>query len=142
MPVTLSYDLRDVSDNDRTYVRSMLERFHWRRLGGSVFRYDGVLNDADGTLYEDWLNHIVPSLMFFRAFLLSRNITLRFFTIDVSSTSFVDWSDPTLLYGNAPNPSTNISFNQPTNEQSSINLIRQFIDQTTVTLRPLDAGQG
>jgi hypothetical protein len=37
MPVTVSYDLADADYNDRNYVRSMFERFGWKRLGGSVF---------------------------------------------------------------------------------------------------------
>jgi hypothetical protein len=40
MPITLSYDLQTDDANHRTYIRSMFERFGWRRLGGSVFRYE------------------------------------------------------------------------------------------------------
>lgn len=70
-----------------------LERLHWRRLGGSVFRYDGV-SQADGTLHEDWLNHIAPSLMFPQSFLVARGITLKFLTVDASSIRFLDHSMP------------------------------------------------
>lgn len=70
-----------------------LERLHWRRLGGSVFRYDGV-SQADGTLHEDWLNHIAPSLMFPQSFLIARGITLKFLTVDASSIRFLDHSMP------------------------------------------------
>jgi hypothetical protein len=102
MPVTVSYDLSAVQDaNDRNYIRSMFERFNWRRMGGSVFRYDGV-DQPGGGKYEDWLNHVVPALMFMRSFLINKNIQLRFFTIDAASVSFLDHSDPAVLLGTAP----------------------------------------
>jgi|SRR5579883_1573882 len=122
--------------NDRTYIRSMLERFHWRRLGGSVFRYDGVTNEMDGTLYEDWLNHVVPAIMFLRSFLISRGITLRFFTLDASSTSFIDQSDPALLYGQEPQRGPDIDLANPTNLQSSEGTIRAFVDATITATNP------
>jgi len=93
MPLTLSYDLADVVDqNDRTYIRSAMERFRWRRMGGSVFRYEGV-DDGGGVIIEDWLNHVIPSLMFFRSFIARKKITLKFFTLDAHGTTFVDHSD-------------------------------------------------
>jgi hypothetical protein len=33
MPITVSYDLTAVDTNERTYIRSMFERFGWKRLG-------------------------------------------------------------------------------------------------------------
>ncbi len=136
MPIIVSYDLTDVDNNNRNYIRSMLERFHWRRLGGSVFRYDGIVNQTDGTQYEDWLNHVIPSLMFLRSFLISRNITLRFFTVDASSTSFLDHSDLGQLYGTAPQRGSDLLFATPTNSQSSENAIRACVEaaiQATAT---------
>src|SRR5277367_2928321 len=73
MPVTLSYDVTNLDNNERNYIRSMLERFHWQRLGGSVFRYDGV-EQADGSVLEDWLNHVAPALMFLRSYALQHGI--------------------------------------------------------------------
>jgi hypothetical protein len=136
MPIIVSYDLTNVDNNDRNYVRSMLERFHWRRLGGSVFRYDGIVNEADGTPFEDWLNHVIPALMFLRSFLISRNITLRFFTVDASSTSFLDHSDPAQLYGNAPQTGAQLDFAVPTNVQSSEATIRAFVEAGIAATAP------
>ena len=130
MPVTLSYDVTNIDNNARNYIRSMLERFHWQRLGGSVFRYDGV-EQADGTRYEDWLNHIAPSLMFLRAFLLNRRIALRFLTVDASSISFLDHSDPSIQLGTTPQSGRQVELASPSNDQSSERTIRDFLDAAT-----------
>ena len=127
MPVTLSYDVTNIDNNDRTYIRSMLERFHFKRLGGSVFRYSGIV-DANGNTQEDWLNHVVPALMFFRSFVVAHNITLKFFTVDASSISMLDHSDPGSPYGAAPTNGAALSLNTPSNVQSSEQTIRGFID--------------
>lgn len=126
MPITISYDVATNDNNLRNYIRSMLERFHWKRLGGSVFRYDGIEND--GVLYEDWLNHVVPSLMFLRSFVLSRGITLKFFTLDASSVSFLDFSEPDIPLGTSPQAGGNLTFAEPGNNQSSVATIRGFMD--------------
>lgn len=127
MPITISYDLVTTDNNHRSYIRSMLERFHWRRLGGSVFRYDGV-EDVNGELQEDWLNHVAPALMFMRSYALNHNVTLRFFTLDAQSVAFVDHSDPGLPFGAQPVDGATVVFANPTNEQSSQERIRNFID--------------
>jgi hypothetical protein len=79
MAITLSYDLSDADSNQRNYIRSMLERFRWRRLGGSVFRYEG--RDIDGKSQEDWLNDVIPALMFLRSYAVKKEITFKFFTL-------------------------------------------------------------
>src|SRR6266849_1695750 len=88
MPITVSYDLSDADTNERNYIRSMFERFGWKRLGGSVFRYEG-----DG-YEEDWLNEVIPALMIFRSYILAKDIDLRFFTLDTNSVTHIDFSDP------------------------------------------------
>jgi hypothetical protein len=105
----------------------MFERFHFKRLGGSVFRYNGIESD-EGDYFEDWLNHVAPAIMFFRSFILSKGITLKFFTIDASSVSMLDHSDPSALYGASLENGSNLSLAQPTNPQSSEKVIRDFID--------------
>lgn len=130
MPVTVTYDLANATTNQRTYFRSMLERFHWHRIGGSVFRYDGE-PQVDGTREEDWLNHVVPALMFLRAYALNNGITLRFFTLDASSVAFVDHSDPDVLLGRQPQTGPDLPLTQPTNAQSSEQTIRNFVDAAT-----------
>ena len=113
----------------------MLERFYWKRIGGSVFRYEGILQ-SDETRYEDWLNHVAPSLMFLRSYLLQHNITLRFFTVDAASSSFLDHSDPSTLLGSNPKRGAEVILAEPTNTQSSVRTIIYFIDagiQATAT---------
>ncbi len=130
MPVTISYDLVTQDGNDRSYIRSMLERFHWRRLGGSVFRYDGV-EDTNGDLHEDWLNHVAPALMFMRSYALNHGVTFRFFTLDAQSVAFIDHSDAGLPFGTQPQAGPNVNLIAPTNVQSSEQRIRDFIDAST-----------
>src|SRR5438105_4303368 len=86
MPVTLSYDLTDATTNQRNYVRSMFERFGWKRLGGSVLRYDGRKLKGHG-LVEDWLNDVVPAIMFFRSYVMMHAIDLKRFTLDTMSVA-------------------------------------------------------
>jgi hypothetical protein len=122
MPITLSYDLRNAEPNQRTYLRSMLERFGWRRLGGSTFRYPA------GNEEEDWLNDVIPSLMFFRSYLIRHQIFLRFFTLDTHSVIHLDHSDEENLVGDLPMVGEHLELRPPTNPQSSERLIRRFVD--------------
>lgn len=128
----ISYDITDVNNNNRNYIRSMLERFHWQRLGGSVFRYEGTL--INGRLYEDWLNHVAPSLMFLRSFLLLHNISLRFLTVDASSTAFLDHSDPGVPLGTSVQQGEDLDLAEPTNTQSSVIGIRDFVTASVRTI--------
>lgn len=139
MPVTISYDLTQVGNNDHTYLRSMFERFNWRRIGGSVFRYSGV--EVNGSAYEDWLNHVAPALMFMRSFVIRRGISLKAFTIDASSVSFLDHSDATALLGTAPMNGTNVPLVNPTNTQCPEQTARAFVD-AAISAVPVATGQG
>ncbi|WP_146849028.1 hypothetical protein [Brevifollis gellanilyticus] len=126
--LTLSFDLADATPNDRNYLRSMFERFGWKRLGGSVFRYKDENND-------DWLNRVVPSIMFFRSFIVERDIHLKFFTIDANSTSFLDHSDEAIPLGVPPETGAGVQLEEPTNNQSSVGTIRDFIDAASNATR-------
>lgn len=127
MPVTVSYDFKNAKPNDRTYLRSMLERFGWQRLGGSVFRYphSAVRDSSSG---EDWLNAVVPALMFFRSFVLERRLTLTRFTVDASSVSFLDLSDPKAKLGKPVAKGSSLPLVDPTNKQSAEKKLRSFVD--------------
>jgi len=122
MPITVSYDLSDADTNERNYIRSMFERFGWKRLGGSVFRYEG-----DG-YEEDWLNEVIPALMIFRSYILAKDIDLRFFTLDTNSVTHIDFSDPDTPLGIAPEKGDDVTLHEPTNNQSSEKRIRRGID--------------
>ena len=125
MPITVSYDITDADTNQRNYIRSMFERFGWKRLGGSVFRYQV----PEGQEEEDWLNDVVPALMLFRSYVLAKNIKIRFFTLDTSSVTHIDHTDPESHLGFAPASVENTYLYDPTNVQSSEKRIRRGIDQ-------------
>ena len=126
MPVTISYDLQTPYGNHGSYLRSMFERFGWERLGGSVLRYNG--RQIGNRFYDDWLNDIAPSITFFRAYIVQHNLTLKFLTIDCISTSFLDFSDLQAPLGNPPETGLNLTMRPPTNEQSAVGTIRDFVD--------------
>lgn len=121
MPITVSYDLRTPDANHRNYIRSMFERFGWRRLGGSVFRYAKKRGE------EDWLNDVVPSIMFFRSYVVANDIEVRFFTLDTQSVAHIDFSDARTRLGNQPVTGTDLNLVQPGNRQSSARAIRAFV---------------
>jgi hypothetical protein len=127
MPLTLSYDLAGAPANRHNYLRSMLERFGWKRLGGSVFRYSGRNSKTVG-LHEDWLNDVAPSLMFFRSYIPHHDLRLKRFTIDAQGVSFVDHSDPTARVGRPLVSGTKMKFITPTNNASAVQTLRDFLD--------------
>jgi hypothetical protein len=135
MPLTLTYDISNDCNNHRTYIRSSLERFGWERRGGSVFRYRGRII-ADGSFYEDWLNDIAPSIMFLRSYVLQHKLHLSFLTIDASSTSFLDFTDQGLPLGHPPYTGAQLNLVQPTNPQSSVQALRDFVDAATAAGAP------
>lgn len=126
MAVTVSYDLSAVPAQQRNYIRSMFERFGWKRLGGSVFRYSG--RKINGRVTEDWLNDVIPSLMFFRSYVLKNQIDLKFFTLDSASVCFLDFSDPALTLGRMPQDGPGLTLSTPTNTQSAASKLREFVD--------------
>ena len=123
MPITISYDLRTDNNNHRNYVRSMFERFSWTRLGGSVLRY----NWQDENGQEDWLNDVIPSLMIFRSYCIAHNINIVYFTLDTSSVTRIDASDPDAVVGAIPLNGDEVLLVTPTNNQSSEERIRRSI---------------
>jgi hypothetical protein len=122
MPVTLSYDLGNITPAQRNYVRSMFERFGWTRLGGSVLRYQGRKITNQG-LVEDWLNDVVPAIMLFRSYALSHAIELTRFTVDATSVARVEPG-----YGRRPRIGAALALKNPTNRQSSAQALRTFVD--------------
>jgi hypothetical protein len=85
MPVLLTYELEGAETSEHNRLQSLFERLGWENLGGSSYRYPR-LGTRDQPV-EDWLNHIVPALMLFRAFLLKSPCALKQFTLDVQSSS-------------------------------------------------------
>jgi hypothetical protein len=97
MPVLLTYDLEGAEPAEFNRLQSMFERLGWEKLGGSSYRYPR-LGTTDQPV-EDWLNHVVPALMLFRAFAIKSPSELRQFTLDVQSSSGYQKSTK---FGSAP----------------------------------------
>jgi len=135
MPITLSYDLAGVPSNRRNYLRSMLERFGWKRLGGSVFRYSGR-TAKNVALQEDWLNDVAPSLMFFRSYVRRHKLSLTRFTIDAQGVSFLDLSDSSAPVGRPIISGKKMRFIEPTNRASAVQTLRDFIDNAEEAAAP------
>lgn len=86
MAVVITFDLTKYNQNDHNRLKAMFERFGWENLGGTAYRYPKLgTNDQP---VEDWLNHVIPALMMFRAYLTNHpEVVLERFTIDTASSS-------------------------------------------------------
>jgi hypothetical protein len=97
MPVLLTYDFEGASTIEFNRLQCMFERLGWENLGGSSYRYPR-LGTSDQPV-EDWLNHVVPALMLFRAFAINSASELKQFTLDIQSSSGYQHST---TFGSAP----------------------------------------
>jgi hypothetical protein len=66
--------------------------------------------------------------MFLRSYILKNDIEIKFFTLDTNSISMIDNSDPALTLGMPPTSGQNLALEEPTNQQSSVKTIRDFVD--------------
>ena len=85
MPITLTFDIDQASfhdNNDRTRIIANFERFGWEHVGGSNWRYPALGTD---NISEDWFNHVIPALMYFRSLVEHANLDVYNFTIDAHS---------------------------------------------------------
>lgn len=86
MPIVCTFDLTNFSPNDHNRIRAGFERLGWENLGGTAYRYPRLGTDHQPV--EDWLNHVVPALMLFRAYLRTHpTVELTKFTLDAHSSS-------------------------------------------------------
>jgi len=136
MPITLTYDIaksvaaeKNANSRDHAYIRSALERFHWRKIGKSVFLYAG---SQDGR--EDWLNHVVPALMFLRAYVVKNEMTLNSFTVQAHSLSWIE--TPGVPSGEE------LEFATPSDPQSSERDLRAFVNSCTAAAPRLGGRRG
>jgi hypothetical protein len=85
MPVTLTFDIvqNSIKDpNDRTRLIVMFRRLGWEHIGGSSWRYPALGSEHPS---EDWFNHVVPALMYFRSLVQAKELKVSKFTIDAHS---------------------------------------------------------
>ena len=85
MAIVVTFDLDQATDNnDRNRIRVAFQRLGWESVGGSAFRYPRIGDDHPS---EDWFNHVIPALMYFRSLVLKREITVTRFSIDTNSSA-------------------------------------------------------
>lgn len=85
MPITITYDIdeKSITDvNDRTRITLCFRRLGWEHIGGSAWRYPSLGTE---NVSEDWFNHVIPALMYFRSLVCHANLSVYNFTIDAHS---------------------------------------------------------
>lgn len=85
MPVTVTFDIDEASvtdANDRNRILACFTRLGWERVGGSAWRYPAL---GTQNVSEDWMNHVVPALMYLRSIACHANLDVYSFTIDAHS---------------------------------------------------------
>ncbi|WP_134943481.1 hypothetical protein [Pseudomonas syringae] len=85
MPVTITFDIEDASVkdvNDRGRIYAAFQRLGWENIGGSAWRYPAL---GTANVSEDWFNHVIPALMYFRSVTEHAGINVYNFTIDAHS---------------------------------------------------------
>lgn len=117
MPITFTFDLKKSAEdtNAHAYLYSAIERFGWRHVGESAFVYTG----------KDWLNEVIPALMFFRAFVAARQNELTSFTIQ--SSSFSTESEV--------HTAEDLALKTPTNPQCHADDLRRFVSDCSKAIR-------
>lgn len=86
MPITFSFYIEQASiddTNDRTRIELCFRRFGWEHIGGSSWRYPALGTGTHPS--EDWFNHVVPALMYFRSIVEHGGMNVTKFTIDAHS---------------------------------------------------------
>lgn len=86
MPISLTFDIEQSSindANDRTRIELAFRRFGWEHIGGSSWRYPALGTSEHPS--EDWFNHVVPALMYFRSLVEHSGMNVTSFTLDAHS---------------------------------------------------------
>ena len=89
-----------------------------------MFRYDGRRIRGHG-LVEDWLNDVVPAIMFFRSYVMRHAIDVQRFTLDTMSVARLEPG-----YGRRIRTGATLELKEPTNHQASVQSLRDFVDDT------------
>jgi hypothetical protein len=86
MPITLSFDVEQASvqdPNDRMRIELAFRRLGWEHVGGSSWRYPALGTNEHPS--EDWFNHVIPALMYFRSIVSHSGMNVTKFTLDAHS---------------------------------------------------------
>ncbi|MGU3577083.1 hypothetical protein ACLBWZ_16330 [Brucellaceae bacterium C25G] len=87
MPITFTFDIEEDSiddKNDRARITACFRRLGWESLGGSAWRYP-ELGGGGEHASEDWFNHVIPALMYFRSLVEHSRMRVTQFTLDAHS---------------------------------------------------------
>lgn len=85
MPITITFDIENASvrdSNDRTRIYAAFQRLGWENIGGSAWRYPALGSE---NVSEDWFNHVIPALMYFRSMVQHASLNVTSFTVDAHS---------------------------------------------------------
>jgi len=138
MPVTLTFDIleKTVKDpNDRTRLIVMFRRLGWEHIGGSSWRYPAIGSEHPS---EDWFNHVIPALMYFRSLVKAKGIQVTKFTLDAHSEAGYRMT-PNKVVGQAINSGKEIEtyetgLKKEYDDKLSGDRLRKFIDDCAKSL--------
>jgi hypothetical protein len=136
MPITFSFDIEQASitdPNDRGRINACFERLGWEHLGGSSWRYPALGNERG---LEDWFNHVVPALMYFRSLAVHARLLVSKFSIDAhSETGYRGDGVSPLVYSIVPAASINMAATSSTYGAAlSDERLRTFIQSSSDNL--------
>jgi hypothetical protein len=123
MPIMFSYNLVSATTDQQNRVQSLFQRFGWENVGGSCYRYPPL---RQRPAVEDWLNHVVPALMLFRAFVLKQDLQVNKYSLDAHSSTGHSES-----VANRIADVSEIQFSQPSNQQFGATKLREWLEGTT-----------
>lgn len=136
MPITVTFDIDDNSvrdSNDRSRIYTCFARLGWEHVGGSAWRYPALGTE---NVSEDWMNHVIPALMYLRSIACHANLDVYKFTIDAhSEAGHRGRTTPAL--GNPIQQAGNISMYQVTSKTGSSlseSRLREFIQSCADSL--------
>ena len=86
MPVNFSFKLKGAS-SDQDQLGVFFERLGWERLDTRSFRYPRLIHQPGEAPLEDWFNHVIPALMLFRCYVLTRHLVVEDLTLDARTST-------------------------------------------------------
>lgn len=133
MPVTITFDIENASvrdSNDRGRIYAAFQRLGWENIGGSAWRYPALGSE---NVSEDWFNHIVPALMYFRSMVQHAGMNVTSFTVDAhSEAGFRGKAVPNI--GAPISAAADIEMYPCTYDVLSVERLRRFISDSADSL--------
>jgi hypothetical protein len=120
VPIMLSFDLVGADAVHYKTLQSQFERFGWENAGGSCYRYPR-LNEPQYP--EDWLNCVIPALMFFRTYICGRDFGLGKYSLDTQTS--------TGAHEQHPSSGSTIKLSETANQHLPEARLRKWLDEVT-----------